>query len=604
MRKNKDFLFYTAMWIVAVLFLAILLWQNVGDARIINYSGIVRGATQKLVKEELNGQPDDTLINRLDGIIYDLQTGEGEYGLTKSKNQVYQQQLTSLKSIWEEMKSEVALFRSAQADGSRLYTLSQQHFEYSDRLVQYAEENSNTKLQRFTLFYFLTLFLSLFLFILLNIRSRKALEKGIATDSLTGILNRKGFESAADKLLRQHGTSVFTILKFDVNNFKYINNTYGYRFGDDILRSMAAALAKKYNNGQLCARIDADDFLLLLYHTGDVEAELVRTLNGVLQERLRLETLESINFTAGAYQIERNNEPIKNIIDKVGIAHKTAKAEKNTAMVWYNAELVKKLQMEEHLENQMHRSLTEERFQMYLQPKLDLRTLQTVGAEALVRWDLPGYGLVYPDSFIPLFEKNGFIAELDFYMLRKACAYLRNRLDQNLPVPTISVNFSRVSLYHPTFYETFMETVEQYRLPYSCIEIEVTESAFNDVSDTVIQLLFRLKERGFVISMDDFGAGFSSLNMLNKLPIQVIKLDKGFLNEMQQNENVKGVISCAVNLAHVLGMQVVCEGVEQPEQVTFLQSLGCDYGQGFYFSKPIPQSDFLMEPSPDVSLPE
>lgn len=595
MKKTKEFLLYTSMWVIAVLVLIVLLWQNIGNARVINYSGIVRGATQKLVKEELSGYRDDELVVRLDGIIYDLQTGEGEYGLTKNDDQDYQQQLARLTLIWENIKEEIEQVRTGADSGSELFDLSQQHFEAADQMVLYAEQSSDKKLKRSILFYFFSLIISIVIFAIINRRSRKALEKSISTDNLTGILNREGFESAAGPLLRQQSGTDFIIVEFDINNFKAVNNTYGYEFGDKLLCSLASVLSSLYGDGQLCARIDADDFILLVRQSGTNIEQLQTLLNRRLREQLLLETFDDLTFTIGAYKLGQGDEPAKNIMDKASTAHKTAKASERTSVVWYDEELLKKLRLEKELKSRMRSALAEESFELYLQPKLRLDTMQAVGAEALVRWNLPGHGTVYPDSFIPLFEKNGLIAELDFYMLRKACAYLQGQIGQGRPPMSISINFSRVTLYHREFYDTFIEIVDQFKIPHGCIEIEVTETAFNEVAESVIELLFRLKNSGFLISMDDFGAGYSSLNMLSKLPIQIIKLDREFLKEMQHNENVRGVIVWAVGLAHVLNVKIVCEGVELREQAEFLQKIGCDYGQGYYFSRPIPQEEFTAK---------
>lgn len=191
MKTKRGFQLYTGMWMFAVLLLAVMLLWNAGDARIINYAGLVRGATQRLVKEEMNGKPDDELIARLDGIIYDLQTGKGDYGLTKNSNKQFQKQLSELNGIWENMKDEINSVRSGSTSDVRLYDLSQQHFELADRLVMQAEQDSNHKLIGFILVYFFILFLSIVVFLIVNKRNQRKLETAISTDKLTGLLNRR-----------------------------------------------------------------------------------------------------------------------------------------------------------------------------------------------------------------------------------------------------------------------------------------------------------------------------------------------------------------------------------------------------------------------------
>lgn len=595
-RKIGQFQIYTVMWLVAILVLIALLWQNLGGARIINYSGIVRGATQKLVKEELHGYEDDALISRLDGIIYDLQTGNGDYGLSRDDDAQYQQMLADLSIIWTDIKDEITVMRSgATGSGEKLYDLSQKHFELADDLVLRAEESSDEKLKNSIICYFICLALSIVFFGVLNVHNRKALEKSIFTDKLTGIFNRAGFEASAANLLRQRNASEYTVVEFDIEYFKDLNKVYGYTLGDQVLIAISAALSKWAGKDQLCARIDADNFVVLARSSDTLIAELETVLNEALRTMAFLEAYDGLTFAIGAYDITQNDEMVKTIMDKANTAHKTAKTQKEGAVQWYDQALVEKLELEGKLKDRLHQALRDGELKMYLQPKLELENLKVIGAEALVRWEVPGEGMIYPDTYIPLFEKCGMIADLDFYMLRKACAYLRAQLDKGLAHLVISVNISRVTLYSRMFYETFLDIVGQHKIPHDCIEVEVTESAFNEVADSVIQILSQLKEDGFLISMDDFGAGYSSLSLLGKLPIQIIKLDREFLNEMDQNSNVKGVIACAVDLAHALGIKITCEGVETLEQVRFLKGLGCDYGQGYYFSKPIPQDRFTEE---------
>lgn len=594
MTKKRDFQLYTIMWITAVVILLALLWQNVGDARIINYSGLVRGATQKLVKEELSGQADDALIARLDGIIYDLQTGEGDYGLTKNPSREFQRQLAQLKLVWESMKTAIPLVRTGQAPTDALYDLSQQHFELADQLVLYAEQNSTGKLARSIAFYFGSLVLLIAGFAIFQKKSQRELEQSVSTDKLTGLLTRAGFETKAAQLLRRHPNAPYVIVEFDIDKFKVINDVFGYPQGDRLLRRLAGAIDRWEGSPHISARINADDFVLLAQQTDDLLPSLQALLERAARQLPHIKSFGGVHFTFGAYRIQSNSELPRTVMDKASTAHKMAKQDAGAAVLWYDDRLLEKLRLETKYTEQMHRGLAQDEFKLYLQPKVALSGLRPVGAEALVRWELPGAGTVYPDSFIPLFEKNGSIAELDFYMLKKVCGYLRQRLDAGAELFTISVNFSRVTLYQPTFYESFIATVDAHQIPRRCVEIEVTESAFNEISDSVLQLLARLQSAGFPISMDDFGAGYSNLNLLSKLPIDIIKLDRDFILELDTNPNSKGIIACAIELAHTMHIKVVCEGVEQAEHVAFLRAAGCDVAQGYYFSRPIPQQAFTQ----------
>ncbi len=593
MKKMKMLQLYTVMWLVAILVLFALLLQTAGDARIINYSGIVRGATQKLVKEELNGQQDDALIARLDGIISNLQTGKGEYKLAKSKDRAYQEQLADLKRVWEDVKGEIYLVRSGEVAEEHLYELSQQHFELADCLVMCAEKNSGGRLVRFSLIYGVSLALSVTVLSALIRRNQREQEILISEDKLTGLLNRYGFEVEAEKLLRRASKQRYMIVEFDIDKFKSINNICGYTAGDTLLCALAKEIREQFDKA-VCARINADDFFILMEQTEENMFRLQSLLEGVVKAQGLLESFGNLSFTYGAYRIEDNGEQIKTIMDKANTAHKTAKAQESQSVMWYDEQLLQKLRLENQYRTSMHHGIVAEEFQLYLQPKIDLADMQVYGAEALVRWDLPGHGLVYPDAFIPLFEKDGSIVDLDFYMLERACRYLESWIAEGRAPLSVSVNVSRVTLYQKQFYEQFLETVDRYHVPHEFIEIEVTESAFNEITDVVLRVLTSLKNAGFNISMDDFGAGYSNLNVLSRLPIQIIKLDREFLWEMAHSEHVRGIVSCVVTLAHTMDTRVVCEGVEQLEHVAFLKEIGCDFAQGYYFSKPIKAEEFML----------
>lgn len=591
MRKKNEFYIYTSMWMIAVIILLVLLVQNLGDARVVNYSGIIRGATQKLVKEEISGFPDDWLIDRLDGIIANLQTGDGEFNLRKNGDKDYQEQLAKLKEIWEQMKTEIQLVRRGEVSSDNLYELSQVHFTEADQMVLLAEQSSEQKLLKSIGIYTATLLLSVAAFTIVNRRNRRLLLKSIHTDNLTGILNRDGFKAEAASLLRRYPDNRYCLIEFDIDDFKFLNTSYGYEQGDRLLCALADCIQSTYNGDQLSARIASDDFVILVKQG----PELVDRLRNLLADTLHLAFLnisEFITFTIGAYELPEDCGNIQTVMDKANMAHKNAKAEGKSISLWYDEMLLDKLNWENQLTKRMRKALGNGEFKMYLQPKYSLEDLKIRNAEALVRWDIPDEGTVCPDQFIPLFERNGSIAEIDFYILEKACTYIRKYLDTFGTEFHISVNFSRVTIYQQRCYSTILEITDRFQIPHNCIEIEITESAFNGISEVIVQKILNLQEEGFIISMDDFGSGYSSLNLLNKLPIQVLKLDQEFLREYGTEGKAKNVISCVTELAHTLDMKVVCEGVERQEHVDFLKKIGCDYGQGYFFSKPIPEEAF------------
>lgn len=597
MRKKNEFVIYTCMWTIAVVILIVVLIRNVGDARIVNYSGIVRGATQKLIKEEMSGHPDDELIRQLDGIIENLQTGEGDFNLRRNKDEAYQEQLAKLEGIWCRLKDEVRSVRNGGTSRDNLYELSQEHFDEADKMVLLAEQSSDRKLLHSIAVYVVALLLSVCVFAIVNRRSSRALEKSIYTDSLTGILNREGFKAAALALLGQHSGRAYCLIEFDIDDFKFFNSSYGFEQGDRLLKLLAYSLQERYHKDQICARATADDFVILADNGPKVTENLRNFLSAILKSEEQIGFSENITFTIGACEILEGGDSIQSLMDKANMAHKSAKTQGKSMTVWYDETLLEKMSRENRLANRLHRSLGHGEFRMYLQPKYDLKDLKIESAEALVRWDIPDEGLIYPDQFIPLFERNGSVAEIDFYILEQACRYIRSYIDAYGKMFSISVNFSRVTLYQQKCYSKILDIVDEYRIPRRCIEIEITESALSGLPDAIIEKLQGLQKAGFSIAMDDFGSGYSSLNQLGRLPIQVIKLDREFLWQSGKEERAKHIIACVTELAHKLGVKVVCEGIEKKEHVDFLRSIGCDCGQGYYFSRPVPWEETFNQES-------
>ena len=592
MRRKNEFTVYTCMWTIAVVILLIVLIQNMGDARIVNYSGIVRGATQKLVKEEMNGHPDDGLIEQLDGIILNLQTGRGEYNLRRNRDGEYQRQLAKLEGIWAQLKDEIIRVRMGDVTTERLYLLSQEHFLEADQMVLLAEQSSDRKLQHSISLYVAALLFSVGAFAVVNRRSSKALEKSIYTDGLTGILNREGFRMAVTACLGQNSGNTYCLIEFDIDDFKFINNNYGFEQGDNLLRLLAERLQSRFNTDQVCARATADDFIILAKATPRLAEELREFLLTTLKTKVQTDIWDSITFSLGAYEVPGAGSSVQSLLDKVNMAHKSAKMQGKSMTVWYDETLLEQLNRENSLAKRLHWSLAHGEIKMFLQPKYNLEKMAVESAEALVRWEIPDEGLVYPDQFIPLFERNGSVADIDFYILEEACRYISRYREQYGKTFPISVNFSRVTLYRQDCYPRILRTVDEFRLPHGCIEIEITESAFATISDPIVNKILNLKQDGFIITIDDFGSGYSSLNQFFKLPIQVIKLDREFLWEYEKIESAKNIISCIMELAHRLDIRVVCEGIEKKEHVDFLQSIGCDLGQGYYFSRPVPWEEF------------
>ncbi|MCQ4434993.1 bifunctional diguanylate cyclase/phosphodiesterase [Clostridioides difficile] len=544
----------------------------------------------------MNNERNDDLIKRLDNILIKLRTGNGENGFQRCDNKEFQQKLNQMDSMWESMKKEIIEVRNG-ASGDKLYKLSEEYSVLSNQIVFISEKHSNAKLYSFATALFIYLIFSTISLLIWEYYNKKRFKRIFYTDNLTKIKNQVAFENRAIEILHNASNKEYVLLNIDIDNFKYINDTHGYEYGDKVLIIVAAALSKTFNIKETCARIGSDNFVILAKYRDSLLEDIREMLTNAIISELDMNVTQTISYCIGAYLVEIDNlgyKSINSIMDKANIAHKVSKTRGISSTVWYNENLLKQLQMENSIYNYMYKAIENEEFHMYLQPKFQISSLNVVSAEALVRWFSPELGFLSPDEFIPLFEKSGFIIELDFYMLKKACSFVKKTfMKKNQYTYPIAVNFSRVTIYQNSFYQRFLDTVKEYEIPFKYIEIEVTESAFNEISQPVISILEELKKLGFLISMDDFGSGYSSLSLLCSLSINGLKLDKSLLKETFNQEKVYSIIQCIIEMSHRIGMSVVCEGIETKKDLEFLNTVKCDVGQGFYFSKPIEEKEFF-----------
>ncbi|AXU83340.1 hypothetical protein HMPREF3081_02615 [Clostridium sp. HMSC19D02] len=596
MKKKYDFLIYSAIWLVIIILFIFSLYHSIEHIKIISHTGTIRSETQKVVKQELNNERNDDLIKRLDNILIKLRTGNGENGFQRCDNKEFQQKLNQMDSMWESMKKEIIKVRNG-ASGDKLYKLSEEYSVLSNQIVFISEKHSNAKLYSFATALFIYLIFSTISLLIWEYYNKKRFKRIFYTDNLTKIKNQVAFENRAIEILHNASNKEYVMLNIDIDNFKYINDTHGYEYGDKVLIIVAAALSKTFNIKETCARIGSDNFVILAKYRDSLLEDIREMLTNAIISELDMNVTQTISYCIGAYLVEIDNlgyKSINSMMDKANIAHKVSKTRGISSTVWYNENLLKQLQMENSIYNYMYKAIENEEFHMYLQPKFQISSLNVVSAEALVRWFSPELGFLSPDEFIPLFEKSGFIIELDFYMLKKACSFVKKTfMKKNQYTYPIAVNFSRVTIYQNSFYQRFLDTVKEYEIPFKYIEIEVTESAFNEISQPVISILEELKKLGFLISMDDFGSGYSSLSLLCSLSINGLKLDKSLLKETFNREKVYSIIQCIIEMSHRIGMSVVCEGIETKKDLEFLNTVKCDVGQGFYFSKPIEEKEFF-----------
>ncbi len=428
-------------------------------------------------------------------------------------------------------------------------------------------------------------------------------------DPVTGGRNRTSFEHDIAETIGSNPPNTYAFVSIDLQKFKVINDLFGTRYGDLTLKFLYGNFESHLEHGEYVARMSADLFSLLLKTNGktsienrleamvqDANARIAQTLADNEMARPYLATM-----TAGIYVIDNPSLPMVQIQDRANMARKktgalteggAASGRVCTCRFYRNDDNVR-LAAEKDMENRMTVALETGEFVVYLQPKVDLRSKAVAGAEALVRWADPGRGVVPPDEFIPLFEKNGFVIELDLYVFEQVCALLRDWLHAGVaPVP-VSVNFSRAHLIDPLFLERFEAIRESYGVPASFIELELTETLVFENPKLLASVIDRLHGAGYSCSMDDFGSGYSSLNVLKDLAVDVLKLDRVFFEAFDSaGSRCSDVVDVVIDLARRLDMKTVAEGVETEEQAAFLAEAGCDMMQGYLFSRPVPIGDF------------
>lgn len=591
MKRKYNILAYSIVWSIAIMLLILILYQNMGQSKVINYTGLIRGGTQQLVKQELYGTQNDGLITYLDDILNELQTGKGTYGLNKIDDNSYQMKLSDMQVTWKEIKDEIMILRQVGVNDN-LYELSEIYFKEANEAVNQAEYFAEKRLSISIFILFLYLVLSISAFYIFNRHKEKQLKHLYYTDELTNAMNRNAFEIQAKNMLLS-AKQPYAIISFDIRNFKYINDTYGYHYGDRLLQTIAEYIADHLHLDEEClARLNADNFMLLVHQDRKENIQAYRNMISEIRNISKL--IEPLSLCFGIFEIpDHCNLSVHAMMDKAQLAHKAGKERNRDLCTYYNDTLATQINHENQIIALMHNGIDNDEFLVYIQPKFNVSQESIISGEALVRWNSPQLGFLPPDEFIPIFEKNGFISELDFYMLKKTCSYLQTSLNSEYTTYPISINISRVTLLQQDFLQRFKDIVEHFQIPHSFIEVELTESAFNGWSEDMMSILKELKSAGFMISMDDFGSGYSSLNLLRILPIDILKLDREFINEEHQTKEAKGIISCIVEMAHLLNIQVICEGIETKEQLEFLKSVHCDFGQGYYFAKPIPLDDFI-----------
>ncbi len=470
-------------------------------------------------------------------------------------------------------------------------------FEISEEsLVQSVQNISNSMLLTSVLIILFGFIVVVYIVVSKN-KSAKVLEQAAYYDELTGIPNLLRFKMLVAESIAKNPNTKYVMVKMDLVNFKAINEMFGYDMGDKVICAIANVGKNVQDKFFIQARTSADEFMFFS------EGELFEHLDKSSKDyEARFKTYvpeleeHTFSFRYGRYYLHEGETDVNNIVNKTNIAHSFAKGDGSGSNIWdYDEQFTKKVLRDAEIANKMHKALQSKEFKVYLQAKYDIAKEKIEGAEALVRWVQNDGSMIFPNEFIPLFEQNGFIVELDKYMLRGVCETLKRRNDMGEACIPVSVNFSRLHLRNRNFVSELADIVASYGVSPEYIEVELTESTVMENEKELVVLLDSLHKAGFLVSIDDFGSGYSSLGMLKNFRVDTLKLDRSFFVELNEEESHgRGdiVVSSVVKLAGELGMHTVAEGIEEKYQVEFLRKIGCDAAQGYYFAKPMPAADF------------
>lgn len=398
--------------------------------------------------------------------------------------------------------------------------------------------------------------------------------------------NPKLYSARCAKVIEDNPDKNIAFIQFDVERFKLINETCGVETGDELLQFFNDSLALVCTDEQPFCRLTADVYMIVtVFETKSSLISFIRKIESMLCGYHGME----YRLVFGVSFVEDRTVHTRRHGDNASLARQLIKGNALENIGFYNNEMKADLKKKQSIEDDMHKALLNNEFMMFLQPKHSIKTGRIIGAEALARWNHPTKGMVSPAAFIPVFEQNGFIIKLDSFIWEEACKRIRSWLERGIdPVP-ISVNISREYIRTVDVTDMMLKLVEKYSIPLSLLELEITESLD---ANGVEEIVKKMKSAGFKMLMDDFGSGYSSLNMLKSTPFDVLKIDKSFLDEFMESDRGRKIIEHTISMSQDIGLDIIAEGVETQAQANFLSSCGCDSAQGFFYSKPIPAEEF------------
>ncbi|MSS93117.1 EAL domain-containing protein [Eubacterium sp. BL-380-WT-2B] len=425
---------------------------------------------------------------------------------------------------------------------------------------------------------------------IIHLRETSVLIHQIQYDRVTGVYSKEYFCQQVRDILFRNPDVKYDILCSDIEDFKLINDTFGMDAGDRLLRQVAELCTQRLGDHGICGRLNADQFACLLEHREDYADEMFTQSDSRINSGFG--DLNVI-IKYGIYTVEDREVSVEQMCDRALLAANNIKGKYGKHFALYDDKLRGALLRRQAITDGMETALATGQFEVYLQPKYQIRDGRLTGAEALVRWNHPKWGLQPPAEFIPIFERNGFITKLDQYVWERVCSLMQEWDKSGYPSINISVNVSRIDIYNTNLVDFLTGLMQRYGLSPSRLHLEITESAYTDTSRQLIETMGALRRQGFMIEMDDFGSGYFSLNMLTEMPIDVLKLDMKFIQTEITRPTGQGILRFILDLARWMKLSVVAEGVETQEQLERLQNAGCDYAQGYYFAKPMPVENFV-----------
>ena len=451
-------------------------------------------------------------------------------------------------------------------------------------------------------------------FLVINKQHEHALTRVSQLSGKTGIFNKQTFIQKTKEMLSKNKGKPFIFIQFDIDRFKVFNDLFGFSEGDKILMGLGEYFIQNSKKNTQYGHIYADHFIICTEKDNFSPETFVKEITTFTN---RLFPKFDFIVRVGLYEVFNDGKiDISLACDRAQLALHSIKADFSARYAFFSDDMITDLKQEQELITDMVIGIRKNEFKIYIQPQYDYTTDSMSGAEALVRWMHPTKGLISPSVFIPVFERNGFITQLDQYIWDKTCAYIRKWKDMGLnPVP-ISVNVSRRDIYNQNLVAVFSRLLKKYNLTPDSLRLEITESAYMDNPSQLINVVKDLKNLGFCLEMDDFGSGYSSLNTLKDVPVDILKLDMQFIIDSTEKNKSKpkhqkrssNILTSVVRMANLLQLPVIAEGIESKAQADYLKSIGCFHMQGFYFSKPMPAEEFEamqeMLPEANSELPE